>query len=244
MYNVQSEFLSDDSDIMLKDRILDYFKKGDLRSIEYKRNAIVMFMLKGISMLVSLLYVPLLLNTLDTENYGIWLTLTSIVSWVAMMDIGLGNGLRNKLATSLAQKNIQLSKRLVSSAYIALSLYIILFIIIFYFCIFKIVSWNSILNATTISKDNLNALVLVVFISFGFQFVLNLINSILLALQKPATSSFLTTLGQILSFICVLICVKIFKIHSLLVLGSIVALSPVIVLLVSSVISVSAASVS
>lgn len=216
-------------------RICDYLKRGNALSIRYKVNTIYMFILKGISIIISLLYVPLLLHTLDTENYGIWLTLTSIVSWVAMMDIGLGNGLRNKLAAALANNNSLLAKKYVSSAYVALFIYILIFLFIFLVAIFKVVPWNNVLNAPNIPEQDLNTLVLVVFLSFALQFVLNLINSILLALQSPAISSLLTTLGQLLSFISVLICVKIFNIHSLLILGCIVSFSPPLVLLCASI---------
>lgn len=221
---------------MLIRKISRYFSQGDTRSIEYKKNTALMFFLKGLSLIISLLYVPLLLNTLDTENYGIWLTLTSIVSWIAMMDIGLGNGIRNKLSAALAEKDFLLSRKYVSSAYIALLVYVTLFFVVFFLCIFRHISWNTVLNACNLSKTTIDSLVIIVFLSFGMQFVLNLINSILLALQKPATSSLITTLGQVVSFLSVFVCVKVFNISSLLVLGSIVSLSPVIVILFSSII--------
>lgn len=221
---------------MLFSKILHIINKGDSRSVLYKKNTIYMFLLKGISMLISLLYVPLLLSSLDTDNYGIWLTLTSLVSWVAMMDIGLGNGLRNKLTETLANNDILLARKYVSSAYVALFVYILCFLIIFTFAIHSFVPWNVVLNAPDIPEKNIDSLVLVVFFSFGVQFVLNLINSILLALQRPAMSSLLSTLGQLLSFIVVLISVKLFQIKSLLFLGCVVSLSPVIVLLIATIV--------
>lgn len=216
--------------------IIRFLNKGSDRSVKYKKNALCMFFLKGISMLVSLLYVPLLLNSLNTENYGIWLTLTSIVSWVAMLDIGLGNGLRNKLAEAMANNNVRLAKKYVSSAYVALGSYIVLFLVIFSILGYLFIPWNSVLNAPNIHESDLRMLVVIVFISFGAQFVLNLLNSILLALQQPALSSLISTIGQISSFLFVLLCVKAFNITSLLILGSIVSISPVLVLIIASVI--------
>lgn len=221
---------------MLFSKISDFINKGDSRSVLYKKNTIYMFLLKGISMIISFLYVPLLLNSLDTENYAIWLTLTSIVAWVAMMDIGLGNGLRNKLTESLANNDILLARKYISSAYVALFMYILFFLIIFIFAIYRFVPWNVVLNAPNVLEKNLDTLVLVVFFSFGIQFVLNLVNSILLALQRPAISSLLSTLGQLLSFIIVFICVKFLHINSLLFLGCVVSLAPVIVLLFASIV--------
>ncbi|MDE5975352.1 MAG: hypothetical protein K2G69_02250, partial [Muribaculaceae bacterium] len=56
------------------------------------------FLVKGISILTSFLLVPLTLGYLRPVEYGIWMTLSSILVWINYFDIGLGNGLRNKLA--------------------------------------------------------------------------------------------------------------------------------------------------
>ena len=218
------------------DLIRKFLNSGSERSVRYKKNTLYMLFLKGISLGISLIYVPLLLNALDTDNYGIWLTLTSIVSWVAMLDIGLGNGLRNKLAVSLANNDILLAKKYVSSAYGVLALYITLFVSVFLIFASFFLSWNSILNAPNIPSVELNTLVIVVFVSFGAYFILNLLNSVLLALQSPALSSLVSTIGQLVSLVGVVICVKVFDINSLLVLGSIVSLAPVFVLIIASII--------
>ena len=66
------------------------------RTSKIKKNVVIMLGIKGVSLLISLLYVPLLLHSMNAVNYGIWLTLTSLIAWISMFDIGLGNGLRNK----------------------------------------------------------------------------------------------------------------------------------------------------
>ena len=194
-----------------------------------------MLILKGVSLLISILYVPLLLHSMSSVNYGIWLTLTSIVSWVAMCDIGLGNGLRNKLAEAIAVKDLLLGRKYISTAYV--SLFTLMGIIVILFLIIsKFISWNTVLNASELNQIELNSLVNIVFITFCINFVLSLLNSVLLALQVPATSSIITTLGQLLSYIAVLIAVKAFNETSVLTLGTIISVIPVIVLLIFSII--------
>lgn len=209
--------------------------KGTQRSVRAKKNIVAMVGIKGISLGISLLYVPLLLHSMNSVNYGIWLTLTSIVSWITMCDIGLGNGLRNKLAEAIAASDYSLAKTYVSTAYI--SILLIVCVLLFVFCILSnfFLSWNSILNAPNIDVFELNLLINIVFLAFGVNFVLSLMNSVLFALQMPAISSILTTVGQLLSFIIVLVLVKFFGISSLLVLGCIISIVPVIVLLISSI---------
>lgn len=205
------------------------------RSYKVRKNTVFMFILRGISILISLLYVPLLLNTLSAPQYGVWLVITSIVSWVSLMDIGLGNGLRNKLVAAIAKNDIIECKKYISSAYAVLTIFMS-FIMILFLIISGNLSWNNILNTNDISSDDLTMLVNIVFISFVIQFILNLLNSILFAFQKPALSSSLTLLSNLFSFIAVLIAVKLFRITDLLHLGTIISVTPIAVLLISTII--------
>ena len=212
-------------------------RKGQGRDKRLRKasiNSLLMIIIKGFSILISLMYVPLLLNSLTPSNYGIWLTLTSFVSWIALFDIGLGNGLRNKLSEALAKNDIQRAKDYVSTAYGAIVVLVFLLTIIFV-CIYNFIPWYTLLGADSSIQD-LNSLVLVVFIAFVFNFLLSLLNSIINALQLPALSSAIATIAQLLSFLIVVILVKEFNITSLFVLGSVISIVPPFVLFVMSIV--------
>ena len=184
-------------------------------------------------MLISFMYVPLLLHSMTPESYAIWLTLTSLVSWISMFDIGLGNGLRNKVAIALANKNILLARTYVSTAYFFI-LALVLALIGVFCLIHHFVSWDIVLKASNESLTELNTLVLIVFISFLLNFSLNLINSLLYALQLPALSSFISFISQLFSFIIVYGIVNWMKVTSLLMLGSVISVIPPIISLLFS----------
>ena len=103
------------------------------RSEKVKKNIFLSFILQFISIGTNFLLVPLTLHYLDTERYGIWLTLSSIVSWISFLDIGLGNGLRNKFAEAVAKKELHLARMYVSSTYALLSVIISAMFILFLF---------------------------------------------------------------------------------------------------------------
>ena len=186
-------------------------------------------------MLISFLYVPLLYNTFDTTSYGVWLTLTSLVSWVAMFDVGLGNGLRNKLAESLALGDVTLAKKYVSTAYVYITLLVSCLIVVFYI-IRGYIPWSVILNASDIDLLVVQKLVAIVFTAFCIRFALNLINSVTLAMQKPAISSGLALLEQLFSFCLVWVLVKVYNVTSLLTLGTVISVIPIIILIIVSVV--------
>lgn len=50
------------------------------------------------SMAVSLVSVPLLLQLLGTHTYGTWATLTSLIAFIGLLDLGVGNSIRNSVA--------------------------------------------------------------------------------------------------------------------------------------------------
>ena len=46
---------------------------------------------KGVSILLSLAYVPVVLNYLGDYKYGVWAVVLSILSWISYFDLGIGN---------------------------------------------------------------------------------------------------------------------------------------------------------
>ncbi len=203
---------------------------NDKRTIIAQKNSILMLFLRGVNILISFLYVPLLINTLSSYRYGIWLTITSIVAWMSLLDIGLGNGLRNRLTESIANNDKNESKYLISTAYASISLLSVFFMFL-YFTITIHFDWSLILNVPVAMRQEVTMLVNLVFVLFFVQFCFSIINSVLMAFQKPAYSSLIMTLGQILSFGLVAFFVLVLRESKLFNLGLIISLSPLIILL-------------
>lgn len=59
-----------------------FFTKGDRRSLIVKKNMIGSIFIKGVSILIQLILVPMTLGYLSQELYGIWLTISSIMLWL------------------------------------------------------------------------------------------------------------------------------------------------------------------
>lgn len=214
----------------IKGKLLD----TDERSAKMRKNSMAMLVIRGLSILVSLASAPIMLHHVDRADYGVLMTLTSLVSWVGLMDIGLGNGLRNKLPKLLVTGDTDKAKEAVSSCYAALAIYvsalIVLFLTISPFC-----DWLRILNSPGSSETEIRNLACVVFVAFCIHFLLGLINSILFAYQLPAINSIFTFVGQIVSLIALIIQVYVFHVTSVFQIGAINCLIPVLVLFGGSV---------
>ncbi|WP_153012866.1 lipopolysaccharide biosynthesis protein [Pseudacidovorax intermedius] len=61
--------------------------------------------LRLVSIAFSLVSVPLLLQYLGAELYGTWVTLSSILMYAALLDLGIGSSLRNSIAGRSLSKN-------------------------------------------------------------------------------------------------------------------------------------------
>ncbi len=203
-----------------------YFK-GHTRGAIAKRQALYSLFIDGLSVLVGLFYVPLLLDALTQEKYGIWLTLTSILGWFGFFDIGLGNGLRNKLTEAFATGNYATGKKLVSTTYALLIGIFSILLIVFHLGNFFL-NWNSILNTKTIDNKELYVLTSIVFTFFILRFIVQIISVIYLADQKPSVSKLITASGNLLSFFIVLLLTRFIVKGNLILLGTIISVVPVL----------------
>lgn len=174
----------------IKNRIL----AGDSRIVKAKKNILLSIFNKGIAILISLMLVPITISYLNSEQYGIWLTLSSVVAWVSFFDVGLGHGFRNRFAEAKANGDTQLARKYVSTAYVSLFL-IFGFILIVAELINPLIEWNLFLNVKT-NNELLTDVISIILIGTCMGFVVNLVSIMLSADQKPALSAIIATIGQ------------------------------------------------
>lgn len=188
-------------------RIKSYFEKGDERTKKIKVNVFQSFICKGLSIVLSLLIVPLTIGFVSAEQYGIWLTISSIVGWVGYFDLGLGHGLRNKYAEAKAKGDYKLMSELVSTTYVLITIiFTILFII--FLAVNKFINWNSFLGISQVCNVSLQKIMVTLLGFFCLNMVLNALKSLLLGDQRTSMTSFLGVLEQLCSLILIFILTK------------------------------------
>jgi O-antigen/teichoic acid export membrane protein len=211
-----------------------HLSEGRQRTARAYRNILYSLFIKGGSIVSQFLMVPLTLHYLDKTQYGIWLTIASLINWFSFFDIGIGNGLRNKLAEAVAKKDLTLAKNYVSTSY-ALVLGIFAGIILIFCFINPLLNWTAILNVPATLNLELKKIILFVFIFFCIRFILALIGNILYAYQQPALNSLINPLGNIVSLILIYILTLTTK-GSLFLIAAIFSAVPVLILSVFSIV--------
>lgn len=169
---------------------------ADYSAKNLKRNSTLLAVYKAVSMVLSLIYAPVVLGYLGTGLYGIWATVLNVISWVNYFDIGISNGLRNKLSAALAKNESDSRIRsLISSAYVMLSL-VVAVIMVLSLVVFVFIDWDAVLN---ISPDLYEGATLIIQVSYALMclgFIFSICKSLFFSVQQAHVVNLLGVVQQ------------------------------------------------
>lgn len=177
-----------------------FLKETDQRSSLIQKNIILSFLIKGWSAIVVFLLVPFTLKCLGSYENGIWMMISSLLVWIDQFDIGIGNGLRNKLAEYMAKKDYEKAKEAISSA-IGMLIFLIIPITIVLCLFIQQADIYEVLNIDPKLVPDLKNVLMVSIILVCSAFILKFIGTFYLGLQLPFVNNLLVTCGQTLALI-------------------------------------------
>lgn len=163
--------------------------------------------LKAISLVASLLLVPVTIHYLDNELYGIWLTISSMLFWINTFDLGLGNGMRNYLAEALARGDYRTGRTYISTTFVLLSLVAGTMAVLLAIPLGTL-NFNRVFNTQLVEAQTLrNALAVAVLFTLA-NFVLKNVGLVFVAMQRYALNDLLNTLGGMMSLCAIFLLTK------------------------------------
>lgn len=214
--------------------LLKFFTKGNERSLTVKKNIIYSFLIKGVSILISLMLVPMTLGYVSAEIYGVWLTISSILHWLTYMDVGFTLGLKNRLAECLANGDYEKGRSLVSTTYFIMAvIFIPLAVLLMFVC--PNIDWCSILNVAQSNQEVVTKTIMLLLVFVALQMIVNVFVAVVAAHQKTALSSLFNVIGQACSLVIIGF-MTYFVTPSLFNLAFAYSLMPVVIVAISSVI--------
>lgn len=179
-------------------KTLKSYLQGDTGTVV--KNVVATFGIKGLALCISLFTMPAYIRYFsDQKILGVWLTVLATLTWILSFDLGIGNGLRNKLTVALAKKDEKAARQYISSAYGMIGA-LVLIVIGVGMMVIPFINWNGVFN---ISTDLLPASVLektmsIAFVGIMLQFLLRLISSVIYALQKAALNNLMALVTSVL----------------------------------------------
>ncbi|MEL6863207.1 MAG: oligosaccharide flippase family protein [Bacteroidota bacterium] len=191
--------------------------RGHERTVRAKKNILMAILFKGLGMLIGFAYFPLSLAYLSPAKFGIFLTLTSMIDWFGELDIGIGNGLRNRLGEAIADGDEESAKGYISTAYFVLGSIFSGITVVFLGLSF-FMPWADWLQADPNLNREIAFLAMLMFGAFAINFVASLVYEVFYALQKVAMVDLFSFIGKVL-FLIVIISLVCFTEESLILFG-------------------------
>jgi O-antigen/teichoic acid export membrane protein len=164
------------------------------------------FIAKALNIVISFLSVPLTVHYLGAERYGVWLTISSLITWMSMTDFGLaGVALVNVLAEASGQDNRAKAQQYTSSAWWSLTgISVVAGILSLAF--FRYIPWRAVFRvsaATSTHELQLACALTLLFFVIGFP--LSLQFSVYNAYQDGYFANIWSIAGNALSLVALIV---------------------------------------
>jgi O-antigen/teichoic acid export membrane protein len=161
-------------------------------------------MAKSIAIGSALITIPVTLNYLGAENFGVWMVISSVVGFMGFTDFGIGMGLQNALSKAYGSDDIESPKHYIANAYLivtGVACFLVLTILLLFSTLpieglFKIEDQALLNNAVEALKYSL--------IVFFLGMPIALIQRILGGIQKTYVANNVMLIGSILSLLSIL----------------------------------------
>ncbi|MEZ0609819.1 lipopolysaccharide biosynthesis protein [Fibrella sp. WM1] len=157
------------------------------RSKRALANAATNVLIKISNIFLSFWLVRLTIDLLGAEQNGIWVAISSLVTFASFFDVGLGNGLRNRLTEVVAEDNHVLGRTYISTAY-ALFIGILAVLLTASGVLIYQTSWHRLTNFP-LPDSYVSLLVFITLASFCLKMILDTVSYVLLSLQQTALSN-------------------------------------------------------
>lgn len=171
------------------------------------RSSAISFLAKAGTIIMGLVTMPIVYNYLDKYQYGVYVTLTSIIAWIDMFDFGIASGLRNRLTEARADKDIMRGKKYITTSYCLLAIVaaVVFFIYVFFI---KQINWQIILNAKSIDRQTLDNMAFWVLVCFLLRFVASIIRNVFYAFQKAYLVDVFQFVGKVVYLLAIVVLIQ------------------------------------
>lgn len=176
--------------------LIDKYLKGNGRGALIRRNVLLSVGVKVGSIVCSLVLVPMTIDFVNKTQYGIWLTISSMVVWMSFFDVGFSNGMRNRLTEALAHNDKPLGKSFVSTTYAALSCIFAVLAVVLLLLVW-LLPVTSLLNIDAAYEPELKWAATILVIYFCVGFVVRTLTHVLKADMRTAYGSLIEFVGQL-----------------------------------------------
>jgi O-antigen/teichoic acid export membrane protein len=176
----------------------------------YRRAALttlVSYGARGVTLVTTLVSVPLTLSYLGLERYGMWMTISSIIAMLSFTDFGIGNGLLNSIAETHGRGDTDQAARFVSSA-LAMLACVALGVGLLFAVAYPFTPWSRVFNVTSSTAVSEAGLATAVFAAcFLLNMPLSVSQQVRIGYQEGYVNALFVGAGNLLALALVLVAI-------------------------------------
>ncbi|UKA65927.1 hypothetical protein LFT44_15670 [Arthrobacter sp. FW306-05-C] len=160
-------------------------------------------------MLSPFVTVPVSLQYLGASLYGAWAAALSLTAVAVFADLGIGAGLMTRLAKAMAEDDTSRARRLISTAYLALSLAVVICLISLWVSSLS-VDWAAVVGRSSSANDpEVESLTLLTLSAFILNIVGSLIIRVQYAMQQVGRSNMWQGAASVIGIAAVLVAARV-----------------------------------
>lgn len=144
---------------------------------------------KLVSTATLLVSIPLTLDYLGRERFGLWAALSTVIGFLALTDLGVGNALVNAVSRAMGKDDRTTARQAVSSGFFILAIQGVLLVIAFA-TLHQFVDWSRIFNLrSNVAAAEVGAAMAVLVVLTALQLPFGLVQRIQEGLQRSYLSN-------------------------------------------------------
>lgn len=154
-----------------------------------------------LSLCIRLFTIPLVINYLGTEQFGVWIAISSIAGYIAMLDMGIGSAMVSKLTRLYASNKNSIANLAITNILAFLFLVAIVGMASTLIGL-PLINWPKFLKLhTEIAINSINQSLVIAGIIFFLQIPFSLIQKIPYTMQKGYITELYILLGNVISLL-------------------------------------------
>ena len=162
-----------------------------------------------VSIVASLLSVPMAMNYMGVEGYGLWMAISSLIMFLNVADGGIANGVINIIARLSASNTYTEMRGVVSTAFFLL-LFLSAACFLLFLSVALFIPWDKVLGVShSIPPSDVLTMVLIVAGVFFANFSLGLVGKVQRALQEGYLEHLWSGVGSLLSLFFMFIAIQV-----------------------------------
>jgi len=180
--------------------------------IQQNKENILNYVFQFGGILINIFFIKILIHSLDKERFGIWQTMLTFVSYVALLNFGVGNGLRNHITKLIANNQTEIVGLALGKTVLKLIPIILISLLVVPIIIYNL-NFDFFFKNIKLDQKEIKYSLIIYSFFFIINIILSLVNSLSYGLQKSYLSTGSNFFNLALCFILVLVLNTIFNLN-------------------------------